>query len=153
MNSNGNTAASSSSSTHTNNGFADHVPLQFTDTFGTQRPQGMRWSYPIPQSMNSFVGATAQTQNSHWSQPQQPQLSGAVHGRAECIAPGSTLPGSGVYVDTMPIGRAADDDRLAQALHDSTRKGQTYKQAMEGLHGVSRTRGFVNNIKLKQPGS
>ena len=144
---------SSSSSTYTNNGFTDHVPPQFTDTFGTQQPQGMQWSSPIPQSMNPFVAAAAQTQNSHWSQPQQLQLSGAVHARAECIAPESMLPESGVYVDAIPIGRGADDDRLAQALHDSTHKGQTYKQAIEGLHGVSRTRGFVDNIKLKQSGS
>jgi hypothetical protein len=38
-----------------------------------------------------------------------------------------------------PVGSSPDDDNLlAQALHDSATNGTSYRQAIEGLHGVRR---------------
>jgi hypothetical protein len=38
---------------------------------------------------------------------------------------------------SAPVGSVpGDDNLLAQALHNSTKNGQTYRQAMEALHGV-----------------
>lgn len=38
---------------------------------------------------------------------------------------------------TTPVGQSPNDDSiLAQALFDSKQSGRTYRQALEGLHGV-----------------
>lgn len=38
---------------------------------------------------------------------------------------------------STPVGSSSNDDTiLAQALHDSRQTGKTYRQALEGLHGV-----------------
>jgi len=50
---------------------------------------------------------------------------------------GMAVPANSLYVGVTRVGCALDDENLAQALHDSTDRGQTYKQAIEGLHGVS----------------
>jgi hypothetical protein len=48
----------------------------------------------------------------------------------------SMLPMSGMQ-DTSPVGSSPNDDvLLAEALLRSSDKGQTYKQALESLHGV-----------------
>jgi hypothetical protein len=55
---------------------------------------------------------------------------------------GPTLPvhvADDVFRMIHPVGSSPDDDRLlAQAIHDSVMNGQTYRQAIEGLHGVRR---------------
>lgn len=39
---------------------------------------------------------------------------------------------------STPVGQSPDDDTvLARALHDSKQNGKTYRQALEGLHGVN----------------
>jgi hypothetical protein len=39
---------------------------------------------------------------------------------------------------TIPVGQSPNDDSiLAQALFDCKQSGKTYRQALEGLHGVS----------------
>jgi hypothetical protein len=44
-----------------------------------------------------------------------------------------------VFRMTHPVGSSPNDDSLlAQALHDSAKSGKTYRQAIEGLHGVRR---------------
>jgi hypothetical protein len=46
-----------------------------------------------------------------------------------------------VFRLSVPVGSSPNDDTLlVQVLRDSVQKGQTYKQAIETLHGVSRTR-------------
>jgi hypothetical protein len=43
-----------------------------------------------------------------------------------------------------PVGSSPDDDTiLAQILRDSATNGKTYRQAIEGLHGVSRIYGVL----------
>lgn len=38
---------------------------------------------------------------------------------------------------STPVGQSPNDDTiLAQALYDGKRNGKTYKQVLEGLHGV-----------------
>jgi len=40
---------------------------------------------------------------------------------------------------STPVGQNPDDDTiLARALCDSKQNGKTYRQALEGLHGVCR---------------
>ncbi|KAI0963725.1 hypothetical protein AcW1_000720 [Taiwanofungus camphoratus] len=39
---------------------------------------------------------------------------------------------------SIPVGNCLDDEtRLVRALHDSEGKGQTYRQALEALHGIN----------------
>ena len=145
MDSKGN--ATPSSSKQTSSGFAENMLPPLTNPFGIQQPQGMQWSPPMSQNMNPFFAA--QMQSNPWSQQQQLPPSGLgmasmQHNQSQQVvsgynALGLMVPRNGLYVDATPFGCSQDDDRLAQALHDSTHKGQTYKQAIEGLHGVSRT--------------
>lgn len=54
----------------------------------------------------------------------------------------STFPANAVdnlFRMVHPVGSSPDDDSvLARALRESEMNGTTYKQAMEGLHGVGR---------------
>jgi hypothetical protein len=134
-----------SSSKRTNNGFAENMMPQFTNPFGMQPLHGMPWNAPPSQNMNSFFAAATQMQNNPWSQ-QQFLPSGMVgmpsvqHNQSQVPAyntRGMAVPANGLYVGVTRVGCALDDENLAQALHDSTDRGQTYKQAIEGLHGVS----------------
>jgi len=44
---------------------------------------------------------------------------------------------------STPVGSSPNDDTiLAQALHESRQMGKTYRQALEGLHGVGRLQPF-----------
>lgn len=97
--------------------------------------------------MTPFFTAAAQMQNNSWSQLQEIPLNATVavsplqytQSQLGYNALGSTVPGNGMYVDTSPVGSADDDSCLAQALYSSIDNGQTYKQAIESLYGVSQT--------------
>jgi hypothetical protein len=133
----------SSSSTYTNNGILENIPPPFTNPL-MQLLQGMQQS-PQMSNMNPFFTAAAQMQNNSWSQSQEVPpnaivaLSPLQHNQNQLgyNALGSTVPGNGMYVDASPVGSADDDPCLAQALYNSIDNGQTYKQAIESLHGVS----------------
>jgi predicted component of type VI protein secretion system len=121
------------------------MPSQFTNPL-MQQLQGMQWIPPMS-NMNPFFTGAALMQNSPWSQSQQLPPNGVIAvlplQRNQSQQAGnalSTALGNGIYVDTTPVGSADDDPCLAKALYNSIDKGQTYKQAIEGLHGVSRTR-------------
>jgi hypothetical protein len=105
--------------------------------------QGMQWS-PQMSHMTPFFTAAAQMQNNSWSQLQEipPNATVALQYTQSQLgynALGSTVPGNGMYVDTSLVGSADDDSCLAQALYSSIDNGQTYKQAIESLYGVSQT--------------
>jgi hypothetical protein len=117
---------------------------------------GMQWS---PQSPG-LPPFPPQMQNNAWTQ-QQPQ-------QQQNVAPNQMLNGMSVghpvsmqqtplfnnnlgllpanilqdvFRLSVPVGSSPNDDSsLVQVLKDSAEKGQTYKQAIETLHGVSRTR-------------
>ena len=45
---------------------------------------------------------------------------------------------------STPVGSSPNDDTiLAQALHESRQAGRTYRQALEGLHGVGHVSGHL----------
>ncbi|KAG1716002.1 hypothetical protein ID866_1167 [Astraeus odoratus] len=90
-------------------------------------PAGITWPQshlPIPASAVSFSAP-----------PQFPSQS------PQFLGPPSLLPQHFVQEFlrlSTPVGQLPDDDTiLAQALYDSRQNGKTYRQALEGLHGVN----------------
>lgn len=54
---------------------------------------------------------------------------------------------------STPVGQSPNDDTiLAQALYESKQNGKTYRQALEGLHGVRashrNSRVFLAHLRL-----
>ena len=64
---------------------------------------------------------------------------------------------------STPVGSSPNDGTiLAQALHESRQAGRTYRQALEGLHGVGHVSGHLmcllhsyasRSITMQGPGS
>jgi hypothetical protein len=90
-----------------------------------------------------------QLQNSSFPQQlQHPSLQNGIIGMSPTQQgsplnhAGTTLPAmvtDDVFRMIYPVGSSPNDDSiLAQALHDSAMGGKTYRQAIEGLHGVRR---------------
>lgn len=112
--------------------------------------QGGQWGYGMPQNLHPLFAVAAQMQSNAWS----PHIHTSMHqNHNQQTMPffntrPQMLPMTGM-LDASPVGSLPDDDsRLAQALHDSTNKGQTYKQAIEGLHGVCRVCYFFPSDSL-----
>jgi hypothetical protein len=103
--------------------------------------QMMQW---VAAMQNPYA---TQLQNSSFlQQPQPPPLPNGVVDMSP-LQQNSSLDQSAVTLSAnaadnvfrmiFPVGSSLNDDSLlAQALHDSARNGKTYRQAIEGLHGV-----------------
>ncbi|KIK48478.1 hypothetical protein CY34DRAFT_672897 [Suillus luteus UH-Slu-Lm8-n1] len=83
-----------------------------------------------------------QPQNHQWQQHQQSMQNG--HHTAQQLQSNSNVPAvpNQLMHDflrlTIPVGQSTNDDSiLAQALFDCKQSGKTYRQALEGLHGVN----------------
>lgn len=146
MNSNMANATSSSSyamnSTHVNR-------PQFTNAFPlTVQGQGPRpWGPMIPQNLHPLVALAAQMQNNAWSQPMYPSMPRNIYNHnQQAVMPAfnaqaqilPTMSGPGMQDMSLTRSSSDDDYLLARVLYRSADKGQTYKQALESLHGVSR---------------
>lgn len=109
------------------------------------------WPQMLPQNQ--------QFHGTHWQQSQQVQLPSASASVPQVQAQGyqnppqyyqnhtshsfdlSSLVPQQIMQDFLrlstPVGSSPNDDTiLAQALHESRQSGKTYRQALEGLHGV-----------------
>jgi hypothetical protein len=153
MHSNANRRASGS---NPNNGYAVDPG---SSTFPTQFPlntNGMQWSPqspifpPFPPSMQNNAWPLQQSQQQHHLPPNQ-ILNGMSVGHPVPmqqtpqfdnnlgLLPANIL--QDVFRLSVPVGSSPNDDTLlVQVLKDSAQKGQTYKQAIETLHGVSHKR-------------
>jgi hypothetical protein len=133
-----------------------------SSTYPTQFPintNGLQWSPqspvfpPFPPSMQN--NAWPQQQPRQQQQPPPNQISNGMSvGPPVPMQPTpqfnnnlGLLPANilqDVFRLSVPVGSSPNDDTLlVQVLKESAGKGQTYKQAIETLHGVSRTR-FVS---------
>lgn len=141
MNSSSNSGPSSSyasSSTHANMNASR--PPQLTNPFPlAAQTQGLQWGPAMSQNLHPLIAIAAQMQNNAWSPRIHPLMSQNHNSQTMPVFNTSApmVPISSMQ-DTSPVGSSTDDDfLLAQVLLHSTDKGQTHKQAIEGLHGVS----------------
>ncbi|KIM85138.1 hypothetical protein PILCRDRAFT_817120 [Piloderma croceum F 1598] len=142
MHSNANRTASGSN--HSNGYPPEPGSSSFPNQFAINT-NGMQWSPqgPFPPSV----------QNNAWPQQQQPQQQQQVPNGMPVGLPVSMqqapqfnnslglLPANilqDVFRLSVPVGSSPNDDTLlVQVLRDSAKRGQTYKQAIETLHGVN----------------
>jgi hypothetical protein len=151
MHSNANRRASGSN--HSNGYAIEPGSSAYPNQFHTLNTNGMQWS---PQSP-VFPPFPPPMQNNAWpqQQPQQhqqplPNSNGMPVGlpvsmqQAQFNNNLGLLPANilqDVFRLSVPVGSSPNDDTLlVQVLKDSAQKGQTYKQAIETLHGVSHIR-------------
>jgi hypothetical protein len=130
-----------------------YPPEPGSSTFPNQfaiNTNGMQWS---PQSPG-FPPFPPSVQNNAWPQ-QQPQIPNGMpvglpvsmqqapqFNNNLGLLPANIL--QDVFRLSVPVGSSPNDDTLlVQALRDSAQKGQTYKQAIETLHGVRHARLFL----------
>lgn len=153
------------SGSHLNNGYAPDpgsAPSyvnQFSNKMNGMQQQQQQWS---PQS--PVFPPFPRLQNNVWPQQHQQSMptmqmpngmpNGIAVGAMQQVPPINTntninhnhnlglLPANilqDVFRLSVPVGTSPNDDTLlVQVLKESVQKGQTYKQAIETLHGVSR---------------
>lgn len=153
------------SGSHLNNGYSvdsGSYANQFNKMNGMQAQQ-QPWSPTSPSFSPSFPPSAPRMQNNGWSQQQQHQqspsqiqipnggMSAAVPMMQPQLSPINTMASNNanslgllpanilqdVFRLSVPVGTSPNDDTLlVQVLKESTQRGQTYKQAIETLHGV-----------------
>lgn len=153
------------SNSHINNGYSDpgSYSNQFNKMNGMQAQQ-QPWTSQSPAFPHPFTPTGPRMQNNGWPQHQQqnqqpmPQIqipNGGMPAAVPTMHPhvspinamGSNntnslglLPANilqDVFRLSVPVGTSPNDDTLlVQVLKESTQRGQTYKQAIETLHGV-----------------
>jgi hypothetical protein len=151
-----NTSRRASGSDH-GNGYAID---QGSSTYSNLSTNGIQWS---PQPSPVFPPFPASIQNSTWPQQQaQPQQHLPPSHISNGMSVGLPLPMQAqfnnnlgllpanilqdVFRLSVPVGSSSNDDTLlVQVLKASAEKGQTYKQAIETLHGVSHPPFILNN--------
>lgn len=140
---NSNTANSTYAMSSTQTTVDPDRPPQYTNavplTLQAGSPQ--QWGPTLPQNFHPLIVLAAQVHNNAWSQGMHPSIS-QNDGHNQSAVPAFNAYASMLSTMTMqgssPVGSLPGDDFfLAQALHRSTDMGQTYKQAIESLHGVS----------------
>lgn len=150
MNPNGNPSFSDSAP----NGIAPPGSSSYLNHQQLPMNTGMQWPpqsslYPTLPPQTQASGGWQQQQQ--LQQPLQPQIPNGMPIGQPTPMPQQTLASfnaslaslfpanilQDVFRMSAPVGFAPDDDALlVQTLKDSTEKGQTYKQAIETLHGV-----------------
>ena len=106
------------------------------------QPHNHQWQQPQPQQLQNM-------QNGHHSMHHHPPVAAPTNTNAmqqTFSIPSVDLGIPQQFVQdflrlTTPVGQSPNDDSiLAQALFESKQSGRTYRQALEGLHGVRITR-------------
>ncbi|KAH7885920.1 hypothetical protein F5I97DRAFT_1876407 [Phlebopus sp. FC_14] len=117
-----------------------------------QSPAMVQWNNMIPQNQQFNPMSVTSWQSQQMQSQSVPHSVAQTHAQGYAAIP--HLPHNGQSFDlssilpphivqdflrlSTPVGQSPNDDTiLAQALYDSRQQGKTYRQALEGLHGVN----------------
>ena len=116
----------------------DHQWPQMLPQNQPQQYHGSLWQQPQPLSQlpSSPVSVPQVPSQSYQNPPQYYQNHTSHPFDLSSIVPQQIM--QDFMRLSTPVGSSPNDDTiLAQALHESKQSGKTYRQALEGLHGVS----------------